>query len=76
MMRLLERMSVAAGMIAAFTVFPTPVPAKLPQSAPAPTAPASAPQPPPASTAGPGNAHALDADDLHGWLDGLLPYGL
>jgi CubicO group peptidase (beta-lactamase class C family) len=43
------------------------------------TATAASPPPipaPSASTAAPPGAHPLDANDLHAWLDGLLPYGL
>ena len=45
-------------------------------SPPAPPEPAVSTAAPPASTAAPPSAHPLDANDLHAWLDGLLPYGL
>jgi CubicO group peptidase (beta-lactamase class C family) len=75
-MPVLARMIVAAGVIAALTVPASPASAKLPKSAPIPSEPALAPQPALASSAVPASAHPLDAGDLHGWLDGLLPYGL
>jgi CubicO group peptidase (beta-lactamase class C family) len=44
-------------------------------SAPSPSASSVAGEPPAASVPGP-TAPSLDKDDLHAWLDGLLPYAL
>ena len=43
--------------------------------APTPTAPSPPKEEAPPTAPAP-TAHALDADDLHAWLDGLLPYSM
>jgi CubicO group peptidase (beta-lactamase class C family) len=75
-MRMLARVAAAAAAVSALAVAAPPespalknVPSATP-SAPSPSkelAPSTAPAP---------AAHPLDADDLHAWLDGLLPYSM
>jgi CubicO group peptidase (beta-lactamase class C family) len=50
-----------------------------PTTGPAPAQPIAAPTPPARETAPPAakaEAHALTAEDLHGFLDGMIPYAL
>ena len=65
MMRSLAPIVAAALMVTTATASP-----------PAPPEPPVSTAAPPASTAALPSAHPLDANDLHAWLDGLLPYGL
>jgi CubicO group peptidase (beta-lactamase class C family) len=75
MIRRLARIFTAALVVATLTATaPPPLPER-PKGAPVPSGPAVSPQQP-ASTAVPPSAHPLDVEDLHAWLDGLLPYGI
>lgn len=75
MIPMLGRMAAAALVFTLLTASSQPPATELKKHAPVPSGPVLSAQSPLPAAAPPG-AHPLDAQDLHGWLDGLLPYGL
>jgi len=76
MMRMLARIVAAAAVVSTLAAASPPESPALknaPSVSPGAPTPSKEPAPP---NAPPPAAHALDADDLHAWLDGLLPYAM
>jgi CubicO group peptidase (beta-lactamase class C family) len=76
MMRRLARIVVAAWVVTTLAAASPPKSPELKPTPPVPASPTSEAQPLSAPTPGVSTGHALDATDLHAWLDGLLPYAL